>query len=290
MTREEAIKLLHKISDQCCEIANILCTEDADKRCDALSMAIEALSESINCVKCKHYYETEEDSDIEGRCKMDTAHTDLIRRADAIEGIKKEIQDFETTFMHEEDNEEYGHDIGFVSGLHRAKTFIRSLPSADRLYTHEEVWGMCDLIRRTDAIDAVQFEIIPYRRYHKGEWLLLLSKREVLNAINALPSANALSSEDYEDIITDYRKQYEDMNNEIADLEAKYETLNKAYKEALADRPHGEWIRKPIKNGELILWKCSECGAVIYSDEDIDWEHYHAYCGACGAKMGGDIE
>ena len=57
MTREEAIKLLHEISDQCCETANILCTEDADKRCDALDMAIEALSQPI-VVKC---YEIDND-------------------------------------------------------------------------------------------------------------------------------------------------------------------------------------------------------------------------------------
>ena len=57
--------------------------------------------------------------------------TDLISRADAIRQIKEEIQDFETNYMHGEDDEEYGHDIGFVAGLHRAKTFIRSLPSAE---------------------------------------------------------------------------------------------------------------------------------------------------------------
>jgi len=56
---------------------------------------------------------------------------DLISRENAIEAIKKEIQDFEANYMHSEDDEEYGHDIGFVAGLHQAKTFIRSLPSAD---------------------------------------------------------------------------------------------------------------------------------------------------------------
>lgn len=39
-------------------------------------------------------------------------------------------------------------------------------------------------------------------------------------AIEALQT-DAVSREDYEDIIKDYRKQYENMNNEIADLEAK---------------------------------------------------------------------
>lgn len=43
MKREEAIKLLNDIHSQCCDTANILCTPDADKRCDALQMAITAL-------------------------------------------------------------------------------------------------------------------------------------------------------------------------------------------------------------------------------------------------------
>ena len=43
MKREESIKLLNDIYSQCCDTANILCTPDADKRCDALEMAITAL-------------------------------------------------------------------------------------------------------------------------------------------------------------------------------------------------------------------------------------------------------
>lgn len=43
MKREEAIKLLNDIHSQCCDTANILCTLDADKRCDALQLAIIAL-------------------------------------------------------------------------------------------------------------------------------------------------------------------------------------------------------------------------------------------------------
>ena len=65
MTREDAIAVLTMqksmvTSGQAC--------------CQALNMAIEALSEPINCVKCEHYYETEEDWGVEGHCKMDTAH------------------------------------------------------------------------------------------------------------------------------------------------------------------------------------------------------------------------
>ena len=46
------------------------------------------------------------------------------------------------------------------------------------------------LINREDAIDELRL-IIPYRKYHKGEWVHLLDKREVFKAINALPSAEA---------------------------------------------------------------------------------------------------
>ena len=65
MTREDAIAVLTMqksmvTSGQAC--------------CKALDMAIEALSEPINCVKCEHYYETEEDGGVAGNCKVDTAH------------------------------------------------------------------------------------------------------------------------------------------------------------------------------------------------------------------------
>lgn len=83
----------------------------------------------------------------------------LIKRDDAIEAIKKEIQDFEANYMHDEDDEEYGHDIGFVAGLHRAKTFIRSLPSAEAV----EVVRCKDCIHWADAEDY-DCEI------HSGAW------------------------------------------------------------------------------------------------------------------------
>ena len=43
MKKEEAIKLLNDIHIQCSDTANILCTSDADKRCEALQLAITAL-------------------------------------------------------------------------------------------------------------------------------------------------------------------------------------------------------------------------------------------------------
>ena len=46
----------------------------------------------------------------------------------AIELIKAEINDFESNFMCDKDD---SHDIGFVAGLHRAKSLVRSLQSTN---------------------------------------------------------------------------------------------------------------------------------------------------------------
>ena len=46
------------------------------------------------------------------------------------------------------------------------------------------------LINREDAIVELRL-LIPYKKYHKGEWVHLLEKREVFKALNALPSAEA---------------------------------------------------------------------------------------------------
>lgn len=45
MKENEAIKLINDIHSQCCDTANILCTPDADKRCEAVETAIKALKE-----------------------------------------------------------------------------------------------------------------------------------------------------------------------------------------------------------------------------------------------------
>ena len=73
MKREEAIEV---IEDIIVDVRRTTAEEDK-----ALRMAIEALTEPINCVKCKHYYETEDDTDVHGHCRMDTAHTNPISKA-----------------------------------------------------------------------------------------------------------------------------------------------------------------------------------------------------------------
>lgn len=45
------------------------------------------------------------------------------------------------------------------------------------------------LINREDAIDELR-HLIPYRKYHRGEWVYLLEKKEVFKTLNSLPSVN----------------------------------------------------------------------------------------------------
>lgn len=82
MTKEEAIQILSTR-----DAHGVLCGYTSGVT-EALDMAIEALSEPINCVKCKHYYETEDDTNVYGHCKMDTAHTNLMSKEEAIEMLK----------------------------------------------------------------------------------------------------------------------------------------------------------------------------------------------------------
>ena len=44
------------------------------------------------------------------------------------------------------------------------------------------------LINREDAIDELR-RLIPYKKYHRGEWVHLLEKKEVFKALKSLPSA-----------------------------------------------------------------------------------------------------
>lgn len=127
MTREEAIQEFQNVKD--------LIRQDGkdwfdERDLELIDMAIEALSEPINCVKCKHYYETEDDTDVHGHCKMDTAHTNLISRVDALKSFciapdgtripKVDCDNFLVTFS-----------VEFI------KKHLLSLPSADAVSREE---------------------------------------------------------------------------------------------------------------------------------------------------------
>lgn len=82
-------------------------------------------AEPINCVKCKHYYETEDDTDVHGHCRIDTAHTDLISRADAIEAVAQQWL-FEASVGNPYVNDD---DIGEYRKI--AEALFEDVPSAD---------------------------------------------------------------------------------------------------------------------------------------------------------------
>ena len=82
MNRIEAMKLLSEIKHYLTAGNPVW---DEDEIAEACDMAIEALRNEINCVKCEHYTERETYTGIKGVCKMDTAHRgDTISRQDAI--------------------------------------------------------------------------------------------------------------------------------------------------------------------------------------------------------------
>lgn len=49
----------------------------------------------------------------------------------------------------------------------------------------------------------------------------------------------------------------------------------------------GEWIPHKEDNGKTVLWKCSECGQIIYSETETDRLEFHKWCSRCGADMRG---
>ena len=71
MNRLKATMILAEIKGYL-TIRNSVC--DVDEIAEACDMAIEALRNDINCVKCVHYTERETYTGINGVCKMDTAH------------------------------------------------------------------------------------------------------------------------------------------------------------------------------------------------------------------------
>ena len=131
MNKQEAIERL-KQNKAAAEfyagmVQNTNAIENELKDIEAIDMAIEALSEPINCVKCKHYYETEDDTDVHGHCRMDTAHTNLISRADAIEAVDERWGDIKRTNK----RVAKGHEAVYLD----MRATISALPSAEAYFT-----------------------------------------------------------------------------------------------------------------------------------------------------------
>ena len=70
------------------------------------------------------------------------------------------------------------------------------------------------------------------------------------------------------------------LQQQLAELHGDYETLKKAYNDALADRPQGEW--KYTITGQPY---CSNCEYIFGEDEEFSpfWD----YCPMCGARIRG---
>ena len=119
MNRIEAMKLLSEIKHYLTAGNPVW---DEDEIAEACDMAIEALRNEINCVKCEHYTERETPTGIKGVCKMDTAHREaLIRRSDAIDAWWHD----EVFFGNQRDDMTKEQWLDYITDV------IGSLPSAD---------------------------------------------------------------------------------------------------------------------------------------------------------------
>ena len=163
MTKKEAIKKLQKQKAEYLEE-----WVDYSGVAEALDMAIEALRNEINCVKCVHYTEKETYTGIKGVCKMDKAHReDLISRADALAEFKD------------------GRDVYDIMES------IEELPSAETPTVSEKhqfseetpTNASTDLISRADAIDAIARDI-PFITFTEDP------KRTAQRIIGTVPSAD----------------------------------------------------------------------------------------------------
>lgn len=154
---------------------------DVDEISEALDIAIEALRNEINCVKCVHYTERETYTGIKGVCKMDTAHReDLIRRLDALKPFC--IAPDGTRIPEVDcDNFPVEFSVEFI------KKHLLSLPSAELTTNLQPSCNQLatDLISRQDAIRWVKTECNPYGK----PTLDFESGKKVIEHLEQMPSA-----------------------------------------------------------------------------------------------------
>ena len=145
-----------------------------------------------------------------------------------------------------------------------------------------------DVVYRADAVKAIcnaqcELDVPHYPKCDQVKWC------DEVKALLALPSADRpkcydsdmISRFDLDCLLTVAQDRDEitlDEYNKFSDLLSRVPSVP-------ADGPMGEWKHKPSKSGEWIWWQCSECGAVIYSETELDRIIHHAYCGVCGARM-----
>ena len=69
-------------------------------------------------------------------------------------------------------------------------------------------------------------------------------------------------------------------------------TIAFTFKHIIDDAPtiepkRGRWIPHKQENGKTVLWKCSECGQIIFSETETDRLEFQKWCSRCGADMRG---
>lgn len=135
-------------------------------------------------------------------------------------------------------------------------------------------WGE-DLIRRKDAITAIWSEDIN----PSDDGMVFEAQSHIDRDIRLIPSVERGTTAYCGGC--EHDKQIEQMAHEYTELEAKYHALQES-----AEPRRGEW--KPYKtesDGRVVLWECSECGNVIFSESEADRAEFHKWCGWCGADM-----
>lgn len=120
--------------------------------------------------------------------------------------------------------------------------------------------GISDLIRRSDAVEAINKRLQDWASYGNEEYRRGLYVSE--DIINALLTAD---------------KPRAHILNDGSEIELDEESYEIGYTHGqMADRPHGEWIRK----GNTL--KCPFCGAI---GEEIQDDYCFNFCPNCGCAM-----
>lgn len=112
-----------------------------------------------------------------------------------------------------------------------------------------------DLIKRSDAIEAITNHCENECYYRVDSWCPQCQREEFQDAIKAIPSVDIPHTDDWE----------------------KYsERLWKnAYERGKADRPQGYWTKT-----DVATYRCSECGKIQIADDVNELN----FCCCCGSR------
>ena len=172
---------------------------------------------------------------------------DLIRRQDAIDAIEAEIR-----CTDREDD---------ISGLTLAKSYISSLPSADR--------------PKTDCTDFLMWLVDEVLDEENWE-LNAVANGEII--CRKLKKLGLLESKDgyYRDISRPTEEEAIELLRETGWLDAHDREIG---------RPNGEWVQDGVYDEESNTWTCNKCGEVWMLNEGTPEENNMNFCPRCGVPM-----